>query len=142
MPIPAFHHAFTVYELQAAKAFYTGLLGAEVIAEDSTWIVFDFFGHKLTANLATEDAPAGCDDVALRHFGVILSVAEFEEFNAKLVRNDARIVSPARLLDETSERAQWVLFVQDPSGNGLEFNAFPRGDWQSSFGEPAPQRIE
>lgn len=133
MPTPPFHLAITVDDLVEAKAFYAGILGAQPVAQDETWVVFDFFGHKLTINPALDTAPGKPDDIALRHFGVILEEAAFHEVTERLVREQANIVSPARLDHDGTARAQWVLFVIDPSGNGLEFNAFPGGPWQNQL---------
>jgi extradiol dioxygenase family protein len=80
-----------------------------------------------------ENGAAFSDDIALRHFGVILEEADFHELNARLVRDKARIVTPAQLHEEASVRARWVLFAKDPSGNGLEFNAFPGGGWKMQW---------
>jgi extradiol dioxygenase family protein len=131
MPASTFHLAITVDDLTSARAFYAQTLGADVVAETQDWIVFDFFGHKVTVNLVKGDSGACADDIALRHFGVMLDVDAFHDVNARLMRDRTSIVTPAQLHDEGSARAQWVLFVQDPSGNGLEFNAFPGGDWHS-----------
>jgi extradiol dioxygenase family protein len=133
MSTPPFHLALIVNDLGAAEAFYAGTLGAELIAKDTCWLVFDLFGHKLTVNLARENGAAPSDDIALRHFGVILEEADFHELNARLVRDKARIVTPAQLHEEASVRARWVLFAKDPSGNGLEFNAFPGGGWKMQW---------
>ena len=133
MSTPPFHLAFIVTDLRAAEAFYAGTLGAELIAKDAHWMVFDFFGHKLTVNLGTEHGATGSGDIALRHFGLVLDAAAFHDVNARLLRDNAQIVTPAQLHDEGSVRARWVLFLKDPSGNGLEFNAFPGGGWKMQW---------
>ena len=128
-----FHLAIVVDDLAAAEGFYAGTLGAAVVARDAAWIVFDFFGHKLTVNLAGAADGYGVapDDIAIRHFGVILDPAAFHTVNDRLLGAGAAIVRPATLQGDGTPRAQWVLFVKDPSGNGLEFNAFPGGTWQA-----------
>lgn len=133
MQTPPFHLAITVDELVEAEGFYAGILGAQPVARGETWVVFDFFGHKLTINRALDTTTVPSDDIALRHFGVILGEAVFHEVNERLVREQAHIVSSARLDHDGTPRAQWVLFVRDPSGNGLEFNAFPDGSWQKQL---------
>lgn len=130
MPTPPFHLSITVDDLTSARDFYARTLGAEVVAETADWVVFDFFGHKLTVNLEAGEGAERSPNIALRHFGVLLGVEAFRDINARLLRDEARIVSPAQLHDAGTARAQWVLFVQDPSGNGLEFNAFPGGNWK------------
>ncbi len=125
--IPAFHLAFTVRDLDAAEAFYVTVLGARAVARDGDWLVLDFYGHKLTATRA-DTAPE--DDLALRHFGLMLTVEDFAVISDRLVAAGADIVLPAELRDAGTPRACWVMFVRDPTGNGLEFNAFPESTWQ------------
>src|SRR3954463_10165291 len=48
---PAFHLAFPVDDLEAARAFYVGVLGCGVGREDTTWIDFDLHGHQIVAHL-------------------------------------------------------------------------------------------
>ena len=120
--IPAFHLAFTARDLDAAEALYVTVLGARVVARERDWLVLDFYGHKLTATRA-DAAPE--DDLALRHFGLILTVENFAAIGDRLVAAGADIVLSAELRDAGTPRACWVMLVRDPSGNGLEFNAVP-----------------
>lgn len=132
----AFHLALEVRDLDRTEAFYAGILGATVVARDPDWLVIDFFGHKLTTYRATGDGagPVHGDDLAKRHFGAILEPDALLATEAALRKAGAEIIQPAVLRDGGSRRAQWVLFVKDPSGNGLEFNAFPEGTWQAQIG--------
>jgi len=130
----AFHLAITVRDLAATEAFYAGALGARVVARDPDWLVIDFFGHKLTTYRAEGPGPVHDDDLATRHFGAVLAPDDLAALEAALRAAGAEIVVPAVLHDAGTARAQWVMFVKDPSGNGLEFNAFPEGSWQAQIG--------
>lgn len=76
MSSPAFHLAFPVTDLAAARAFYTGVLGCREGRRSGTWVDFDFFGHQLSAHVGPTDGPrVGSVDghpVPIPHFGVIL----------------------------------------------------------------------
>ena len=129
-PMPPFHLAFPVTDLEATRAFYSGLLGCRVGREDTRWIDFDFFGHQLSAHLI-DAAPAieptnevDGKAVPVRHFGAVLEWADWEQLAQRL--HEARIgflIEPhIRFAGQVGEQA--TLFITDPSGNGLEFKAF------------------
>ena len=48
-----FHLAINVTDLDAARRFYGGLLGAVEGRSTETWVDFDFFGHQLSLHLGT-----------------------------------------------------------------------------------------
>ncbi len=130
MPIPSFHLAFPVTELVETEAFYTEVLGCRVGRRSDRWIDFDFFGHQITAHLATEREacePTNQVDgkaVPVRHFGMILPWGDWESLADKLrdAGTEFLIEPHVRFSGETGEQA--TLFVRDPSGNGLEFKSF------------------
>ncbi len=64
----------------------------------------------------------------VRHFGVVLSMSQWEEAAAKLQAADMKfIIEPhVRFKGEVGEQA--TMFFLDPSGNALEFKAFANID--------------
>jgi len=52
MTVARFHLAIPVTDLEAARTFYTELLGCTVGRESSSWIDFNFFGHQVTVHLS------------------------------------------------------------------------------------------
>jgi catechol 2,3-dioxygenase-like lactoylglutathione lyase family enzyme len=70
MPVP-FHFAYHVTDLDEARAFYTGALGAVEGRSTDTWVDFDFFGHQLSLHLGAPfaNAPTGKVDPACRPSG-------------------------------------------------------------------------
>ena len=52
--LPPFHLAFPVHDLDAARAFYGGLLGCPEGRSSDQWVDFDFFGHQIVAHLVPE----------------------------------------------------------------------------------------
>jgi uncharacterized protein len=125
-----FHLAFPVHDLQAARAFYGGLLGCPEGRSSSQWIDFDLYGHQVVAHLAPDEAraartnPVDGDAVPVRHFGVVLPMHEWERLSEKLRAAAVNfIVEPhVRFKGEVGEQA--TMFFLDPSGNALEFKAF------------------
>ncbi len=127
---PPFHLAFPVHDLAAARAFYGGLLGCREGRSSDRWVDFDLHGHQIVAHLAPERCgvlahnPVDGHDVPVPHFGVILSMADWESLAQRLRAAGTRfVIEPGiRFPGETGEQA--TMFLLDPSGNALEFKAF------------------
>lgn len=129
-PRPRFHLAFPVHELEAARAFYAGVLGCRTGRESDHWIDFDLLGHQIVAHLAPElceTGPTNAVDgkqVPVRHFGLILEYAQFDELAERLKAANADFVIEPYLRFSGEPGEQKTMFVRDPSGNALEFKAF------------------
>ncbi len=126
---PRFHLAFPVDDLAAARRFYADTLGAGVGRTSDRWIDFDFFGHQITAHLVDEadavrtNAVDG-DSVPVRHFGVILTMAQWRALAARLERAGTGFLIEPRVRFRGQPGEQATMFVTDPAGNALEFKAF------------------
>jgi extradiol dioxygenase family protein len=129
---PRFHLAFPVRDLSEARAFYGNLLGCREGRSADEWVDFDFFGHQIVAHLsppAAADNAHNCvdgDAVPVRHFGVVLSLPEWHELAGKLQTKGARFLIAPTLRFRGQSGEQATMFVEDPSGNALEFKAFAR----------------
>src|SRR5512138_1717335 len=90
MEIPRFHLAFPVRDLAEARAFYGGLLGCPEGRSSAEWVDFDFHGHQIVAHLAPAEAARPATNavdgeaVPVRHFGVILSLPDWERLAERL----------------------------------------------------------
>src|SRR6185312_3001515 len=90
-----FHLAFPVDDLEAARRFYGGVLGCPEGRSAETWIDFDLYGHQIVAHLTPRAADAGANavdghEVPVPHFGVVLSMEEWEAMAARLKAAGAR----------------------------------------------------
>jgi extradiol dioxygenase family protein len=126
---PPFHLAFPVTDLAATRAFFVDVLGCAVGRTSDAWIDFDFFGHQLSAHLVGSNAAVGTnevdgDDVPVRHFGVVLPWEAWHAMARRLEDRGVafRIRPHLRFQGQVGEQA--TFFVEDPSGNALEFKAF------------------
>lgn len=125
-----FHLAFPVRDLGEARAFYGGLLGCPEGRSSPEWIDFNLYGHQVVAHLAPQETGIAAtnavdgDNVPVRHFGVVLPMAEWDALADKLRAAGQRfIIEPhIRFKGEVGEQA--TMFFLDPSGNALEFKAF------------------
>lgn len=127
---PPFHLAFPVHDLAAARGFYGDLLGCPEGRSSPEWVDFNLYGHQIVAHLS----PESCGDAALnavdghgvpvRHFGLVLSMPEWEALARRLCGAGTKfVIEPyIRFQGEVGEQA--TMFFLDPSGNALEFKAF------------------
>jgi extradiol dioxygenase family protein len=130
MDIPRFHLAFPVRDLAEARAFYGGLLGCPEGRSSDQWIDFDFHGHQIVAHLSPAEvgrgstSPVDGEDVPVRHFGVILTLPEWEALAQRLQAAGTRFIIAPQVRFKGQPGEQATLFFLDPSGNALEFKAF------------------
>ena len=124
-----FHLAIPVSNLEESVAYYRDTLGLREGRSSNKWADFDFFGHQLVchvSNIINEQItnPVDGEDVPVPHFGVVLSMEEFEEFLLQINdKNIDFIIKPTiRFKGEIGE--QRTMFFKDPSGNAIEIKAF------------------
>jgi extradiol dioxygenase family protein len=128
--IAPFHLAFPVKDLKETYEFYTQLLGCSTGRTSDHWIDFNMWGHQVVAHLSPDEAKESAKNavdghgVPVRHFGVILSMEEWQELADRLTSEGIEfIIEPyIRFKGEAGEQA--TMFFLDPSGNALEFKAF------------------
>jgi len=131
MSVPhPFHLAFPVSSLERARAFYGGLLGCPEGRSSDTWVDFDFHGHQIVAHLAPDEAghrhtgQVDGDDVPVRHFGLVLSMAEWQALADRLRAAGMHFVIEPHVRFKGQVGEQATMFFVDPCGNALEFKAF------------------
>ena len=131
MSLTPFHLAIPVDDLDAARAFYGGLLGCPEGRSAERWIDYDLFGHQLSLHLV--DRPVGAlaghnpvdgDAVPVPHFGVVLPWDDWQALARRLEGAEVAFVIPPRVRFAGEIGEQATLFFLDPCGNALEFKAF------------------
>jgi extradiol dioxygenase family protein len=133
--LPPFHLAFPVDDLAAIRRFYLEVLQCQIGRESDRWIDFNFFGHQITAHLATssqsEITRNDVDNKAIpaRHFGAILDWLVWDELVARVRAHKIKFyIEPyTRFAGQIGE--QRTFFIQDPSDNFLEFKCFRDSDY-------------
>jgi len=119
-----------VTSLAKARGFYGGLLGCPEGRSSDTWVDFDFHGHQIVAHLAPDEAghrhtgQVDGDDVPVRHFGLVLSMDEWQALAARLLDAGTAFVIEPHVRFEGQVGEQATMFLLDPCGNALEFKAF------------------
>ena len=124
-----FHLAIPVFNLEESVIYYRDILGLEEGRSSKKWADFNFFGHQLVCHVSDNineqvTNPVDGEEVPVPHFGVVLSIEEFEDFLSKISDKDIDfIIKPTvRFKGEIGE--QRTLFFRDPSGNAIEIKAF------------------
>jgi len=131
---PRFHLAFPVTDLARAREFYGRYLGCAEGRSSDAWVDFDFFGHQIVAHkiaaaqMSDATSLVDGDNVPVRHFGVVLSILDWEALAAKFkAAGQAFVIEPhIRFRGLPGEQA--TMFFLDPFGNALEFKAFADPD--------------
>ncbi len=130
-PLSPFHLAFPVHDLAAARGFYGELLGCPEGRSSDEWVDFNFYGHQIVAHLAPGEASAAAGrntvdghGVPVRHFGIVLPMADWDALAQRLKQHGtAFVIEPyVRFKGEAGEQA--TMFFLDPSGNAIEVKAF------------------
>lgn len=134
MTLRPFHLAFPVHDIEAARAFWGGVMGCPEGRSAPEWIDFDFFGHQIVAHLvpgssAKSEPDSGSNavdghDVPVPHFGVVLAMTDWQALADRLVAAGTRFeIEPyVRFKGQPGEQA--TMFFRDPSGNAIEMKAF------------------
>lgn len=129
-PPPRFHLAIPVRDLDAARRFYGDLLGCREGRSAEAWVDFDLGGHQLVCHRVEGAAPAASanlvdgDKVPVPHFGLVLSMPEWQALAARLEAAGVKFVIEPHVRFGGTPGEQGTFFLRDPSGNALEFKGF------------------
>jgi extradiol dioxygenase family protein len=130
--LPPFHLAIPVHDIEAARHFYGEVLGFGRGRSAERWTDWNFEGHQVVTHQVADhvNAVAGTNvvdghDVPVPHFGLVLSVSRFKELAEQLTAAGAGFVIEPHVRFPGEPGEQWTMFFLDPSGNALEFKAFP-----------------
>ncbi len=133
MPLRPFHLAFPVHDLEAARAFWGGVMGCPEGRSSAEWIDFDFFGHQIVAHLVTDRAEAEGDDganpvdghdVPVPHFGIVLTLDDWQTLADRLTAAGTKFAIEPYIRFKGQVGEQATMFFRDPSGNAIEMKAF------------------
>ena len=127
--IPPFHLAIPVNNLDAARAFYGGVMQCAEGRSSDSWIDFNFFGHQLVVHQGTPLGQADTNNVDGKqvpsfHFGAVLDWEDWHALAARLAASDVEFVIEPGIRFEGEVGEQATMFFLDPAGNALELKAF------------------
>ncbi len=124
-----FHLAFPVDTLDTTRKFYTNVLGCKEGRSSDRWIDFDMYGHQVVAHLIdsmekVETNPVDGDDVPASHFGVILTMEDWNSLSSRLKESGQEFIIEPHIRFKGEPGEQATMFFLDPCGNAIEFKAF------------------
>ena len=129
-PLSPFHLAFPVHDLALARDFYGSVLGCPEGRSSPEWVDFNFYGHQIVAHLAPGECGAAATNavdghgVPVRHFGIVLPMADWEALSQRLTGLGVKFVIEPYIRFKGEPGEQATMFFLDPSGNAIEIKAF------------------
>ncbi|MBL6896111.1 MAG: VOC family protein [Candidatus Poseidoniaceae archaeon] len=125
-----FHLAFPVVSLKQTENFYTNTLGCIIGRRTPESINFNFYGHQIVAHLVEQmpnfrqNGNVDGKQVPPFHFGIVMEWEQWHHLRDRLIAEnvDFRIKPHTRYPGKIGEQA--TMFIDDPSGNSLEFKSF------------------
>jgi len=120
---PILHLSIPVRDLEEARQFYVATLGCQAARAREDYQDIWFHGMQITLHCRPGEAAARHPD-SVRHFGVTLGRAEFEDVTARLAAHGVPWVSPVTTDLEGTPAEQTKTKVADPSGNVIELKTY------------------
>lgn len=125
-----FHYAFKVKDIESTRLFYIDIIGCKEGRSTDNWIDFNFFGNQLSAHISNSiPDPDFCGEVdgvkvPIPHFGCILNIEDFNFLQDRFEANQINFIVKPQVRYEGLKGEQTTMFVNDYSGNSLEFKMF------------------
>ena len=118
-----FHLSIPVADLDAAKRFYTDVLGARVGRTTDDWLDVLLWGHQITLQHLPGEVRAP-EAQGKRHFGVILPWAEWEALGEWLRARGTPLFAPSTVTKAGTPEEQGKIYLADPSHNVIEIKTY------------------
>jgi extradiol dioxygenase family protein len=129
--LPIFHLAFPVKNIEQTRLFYRDVLGCAEGRCTESLVDFNFHGHHLVAHLhddasSSNQSPsvASTEELRRRHFGIITTMERWNAIAARLRSLGVPFVLEPEVTRQGHEDEEGLLFLTDPSGNGVEVKGF------------------
>jgi|TARA_B110000967_G_C18738352_1_gene486365 extradiol dioxygenase family protein len=125
-----FHLAFPVRDLADTESFYVDVLGCSIGRRTEHTINFNFHGHQIVAHLVgsmpdqTDNVRIDGKQVPPFHFGLVMDYVQWHELRDEFENRgiEFRLKPHIRYPGKVGEQA--TMFLDDPSGNAIEFKSF------------------
>lgn len=127
-----FHLSICVNDLETARNFYKDILCLEERRASKSSAHFDFYGCQLTCHhlpgysARNYQREVDAENVPVPHFGAALELEEFEKLKERLTANEIKFVLKPHVRFLNKGHEQHVMFVEDPSGHGIELKSFTK----------------
>jgi hypothetical protein len=119
-----FHLAFPVQNLAAARKFYVAGLGCVAGRQSEQALILGLAGNQIVAQLTKGNLPKQ-KGIYPRHFGLIFnSLKDWEGLVRRARRKKLNFYSEPKIRFPNTSVEHRSFFLQDPSGNLLEFKYY------------------
>ena len=119
-----FHLAFPVHDLAATRRFYVDGLGCTLGRESESAVTLGLAGNQLIGHCEPEQTPAQ-RGIYPRHFGLVfLERSDWEALAERARQRDLPFYQQPRVRFPGTRIEHCTFFLQDPSGNLLEFKHY------------------
>jgi extradiol dioxygenase family protein len=125
MPRPCFHLSIPARDLAASADWYQRVLGCRPGRRSPVAAILDLGGHQLVLQHQQGHDDSEQPGIYPRHFGLV-----FDQLDSWLALCDrlADLGEPFRVAPKCRYNGEplehWTFFLQDPSGNWLEFKHY------------------
>ncbi|HEY9619495.1 MAG TPA: VOC family protein [Crinalium sp.] len=133
-----FHLSMCVNDLEEARTFYRDIIGLEERRTSETSAHFNFYGCQLTCHhvpgysAKNYQREVDAEIVPVPHFGAALTLKQFETIKDRLIAHGIKFVLKPHVRFIGKGHEQHVMFIEDPSGHGIEIKSFtkiPENTW-------------
>ena len=119
-----FHLAIPINDLAKAKEFYSQGLGCQIGRENSSAIIFNFYGHQVVAHMSLEPLQPQ-KSIYPRHFGLIFSTeSEWENLLEKARHQQLNLAQSPKLRFPGELIEHRTFFLEDPFYNLIELKYY------------------
>jgi len=123
-----FHLAMSVADLEASKKFYKNVLKAKMGRSGYNWADFNFHGNQITLveinNFIAESPKYNKDGVPLKHFGVVLTVPEWQKEKTRFEEESVPFLIKSHIVFKGKVGEQHSFLISDPNGYAIEYKGF------------------
>ena len=125
MQRPCFHLSIPAVDLDCCVAWYRELLGCRPGRRSPVAAILDLHGHQLVLQLDKGPGLQPQQGIYPRHFGLVFAtLAEWDFLRERLERHQADFAVPPKCRYRGEALEHHTFFLQDPSGNWLEFKHY------------------
>lgn len=117
-----FHLSIGVLSIEDSLEFFTKMLNAKVTHRDSSgYVNIDVYGNQLTL----KPNPSIVPDLADFHFGINLSLSEFDELANNIIKNGHRFVfREPEIWDMNTPMERKKIYLKCPTGYLIEIKGY------------------
>lgn len=139
VPRILFHLAFPVHDLKAAKRFYVDGLGCRAGRASGHSLILNLKGHQIVAQRTAAPLPPQ-KGIYPRHFGLVFEdLKDWKALVQRAEKKHLKFYQQPRVRYEETPLEHRTVFLQDPSGNLLEFKHYTKGS--AIFGQKLYRRV-